>query len=151
MQVTQHFTLSELMFSDTAIRHGIDNKPNDKEIANLKRLCQTLLEPIRDMVDKPIHINSAFRNEETNRLVGSKSTSQHVLGCAADIVVDGITTDELVKAVIGSGLPYDQVIREYAKANGTGGWVHVSVPNEIGMKPRKQALIIDFNGTRPYT
>lgn len=151
MKVSEHFTLAELTFSDTANRSGIDNTPNDHEIENLKRLCNCILEPLRDIVGKPIHINSAYRNAEVNRLVGSKSTSQHVLGCAADIIVDGITTDELVKAIIGSGLPYDQVIREYAKTNGTGGWVHVSVPNTKDMKPRKQALIIDFNGTRPYT
>lgn len=150
MKVSEHFTLAELTFSDTANRAGVDNTPSDHEIENLKRLCTHILEPLRDIVGKPIHINSAYRNAEVNRLVGSKSTSQHILGCAADIVVDGVPTDELVKAVIGSGLPYDQVIREYAKTNGTGGWVHVSVPNTKDMKPRKQALIIDFNGTRPY-
>ena len=129
MNVSEHFTLAELTFSDTAVRHGIANTPGTREVENLGRLCSCILEPLRDIVGKPIHINSAYRNAEVNRLVGSKSTSQHVLGCAADIVVDGITTDELLKAVIGSGLPYDQVIREYAKTNGTGGWVHVSVPN----------------------
>ena len=93
---------------------------------------------------KPIMVNSAFRSKQVNDAVGSKDTSQHRLGCAADIRVPGMTPDEVVKAVIASGLPYDQVIREFDR------WTHISVPNQITNEPRRQALIIDKQGTRPY-
>ena len=76
--------------------------------------------------------------------VGSKDTSQHRIGCAADIRVPGMTPDEVVKAVIASKIGYDQVIREFDR------WTHISVPNTEDAAPRHQALIIDKSGTRPY-
>ena len=96
------------------------------------------------MLNKPIHINSAYRSPEVNNLLGSKPTSQHCLGCAADIKVGGLTPDQVVKLVVKSDLKYDQVIREF------DSWVHISIPNNETLKPRKQALIIDKSGTRPY-
>ncbi len=75
---------------------------------------------------------------------GSKDTSQHRIGCAADIRVPGMTPDEVVKAVRAAGLGYDQVIREFDR------WTHISIPNNPEDKPRQQALIIDRSGTRPY-
>jgi hypothetical protein len=98
---------------------------------------------------KPIMVNSAFRSKQVNDAVGSKDTSQHRIGCAADIRVPGMTPDEVVKAIIASNLGYDQVIREFAMATG-GGWTHVSIPNMAGAAPRKSKLIIDKAGTRPY-
>ena len=96
-------------------------------------------------------INSAFRSKAVNDAVGSKDSSQHRIGCAADIRVPGMNPDEVCKAVIASNLPYDQIIREFynpeAKA---GGWTHISVPNTKDMTPRRQALIIDKSGTRAY-
>jgi hypothetical protein len=89
-------------------------------------------------------VNSAFRSKLVNDAVGSKDTSQHRVGCAADIRVPGVTPDEVVKAVIASGLPYDQIIREFDR------WTHISIPNSIHNAPRKQALIIDKQGTRLY-
>jgi hypothetical protein len=77
--------------------------------------------------------------------VGSKDTSQHRVGCAADIRVPGVTPDEVVKAVIASGIEYDQIIREF------NSWTHISVPTNPSGTPRKQALIIDKQGTRPYS
>jgi hypothetical protein len=76
--------------------------------------------------------------------VGSKDTSQHRIGCAADIRVPSMTPNEVVRAVIASGLPYDQIIREFDR------WTHVSIPNTPEAKPRKQALIIDRAGTRAF-
>jgi hypothetical protein len=93
---------------------------------------------------KPIMVNSAFRCKQVNDAVGSKDTSQHRIGCAADIRVPGMTPDQVVKAVIGSTLGYDQVIREFDR------WTHISIPNDPNGKPRKQALIIDKQGTRVY-
>ena len=87
-------------------------------------------------------VNSAFRSKQVNDAVGSKDTSQHRLGCAADIRVPGMTPDEVVKALMD--LPYDQIIREFDR------WTHISVPNVAGATPRKSKLIIDSKGTRPY-
>ena len=89
-------------------------------------------------------VNSAFRSEAVNTAVGSKNTSQHRVGCAADIRVPGMTPDEVVKAVMRSGLEYDQIIREFDR------WTHVSIPTVQGTPARRQALIIDKTGTRPY-
>ena len=145
MQLSKNFTLEELTFSDAAQRHGIDNTPNDEIVENLKRLCALILEPIREIVHKPVQVTSGYRSPLVNSLVGSKVTSQHIRGCAADIKVPGVTPDVLIKAIIGAGLPYEQVIREF------DSWVHVSVPNNRDALPKRQALIIDNHGTRPYT
>jgi putative chitinase len=93
---------------------------------------------------KPVMINSAFRSKAVNDAVGSKDTSQHRIGCAADLRIPGMTPDEVVKAIIASGIGYDQVIREFDR------WTHISVPNEPTGTPRRQALIIDKQGTRTY-
>jgi hypothetical protein len=90
-------------------------------------------------------VNSAFRCKALNDAVGSKDTSQHRVGCAADIRVPGMTPDEVVKAVIAANLDYDQVIREFDR------WTHISVPNSPSGTSRKQALIIDKQGTRAYS
>jgi putative chitinase len=94
---------------------------------------------------KPIMVNSAFRSKAVNDAVGSKDTSQHRIGCAADIRVPAMTPDQVVRAVIASGIGYDQVIREFDR------WTHISIPNQEGGTPRKQALIIDKQGTRAFT
>ena len=146
MKLSPHFTLEELTHTD---HREFDNTPNDSEKNNLKRLAE-FLEQVKDVLGgKPIMVNSAFRCKQVNDAVGSKDTSQHRLGCAADIRVPGMTPDEVVKAVIASGIGYDQIIREFATPTG-GGWTHISVPNTITESPRRQALIIDRQGTRPY-
>ena len=89
-------------------------------------------------------VNSAFRSKQVNDAVGSKDTSQHRVGCAADIRVPSMTPDAVVKAVIAAKLPFDQLIREFDR------WTHISVPNDPKGKPRNQVLIIDSQGTRPY-
>jgi zinc D-Ala-D-Ala carboxypeptidase len=144
MNLTPHFTLEELTASEAADRNGWDNTPNEQELANLKRLAD-FLEQVKAVVgNKPIMVNSAFRSKLVNDSVGSKDTSQHRIGCAADIRVPGMTPDEVVKAVIASKIGYDQVIREFDR------WTHISVPNTEDAAPRHQALIIDKSGTRPY-
>jgi len=76
--------------------------------------------------------------------VGSEDTSQHRLGCAADIRVPGMTPNRVVQACIDGGIPFDQIIEEFSS------WTHIGVPNTKEQQPRRQALIIDRNGTRPY-
>jgi hypothetical protein len=135
--MTPHFTLAEL----TATSHRqFDNTPNEKELANLQKLAE-FLEQVKTTLDgKPIMINSAFRSKQVNDSVGSKDTSQHRLGYAADFKVPGMTPDQVVRAIIDSDLQFDQVIREF------DAWTHISV----SPTPRRQALIIDRAGTRPF-
>lgn len=151
MNLSEHFTLEELTASETAARNGWDNSPNLNELSNLKRLAE-FLEQVKTVVGgKPVMINSAFRSKLVNDAVGSKDTSQHRIGCAADIRVPGMTPDEVVKAMIAADIGYDQVIREfYNPETKSGGWTHISIPNNPEDKPRQQALIIDRSGTRPY-
>lgn len=132
-----------MIASEIAARKGLDNTPNATEIANLVRTAG-LLEQVRKVVGKPIIINSGFRSKAVNDAVGSKDTSQHRIGCAADIRVPGMTPKEVVEAIVKSDIPYDQVIREF------DSWTHISVPDSPSRPPRKQALIIDRNGTRPF-
>jgi hypothetical protein len=142
--MTPHFTLDELTASETAERNGWDNTPNEQELANLQRLAEFLEDVKEALGGKPIMVNSAFRNKQVNDAVGSKDSSQHRVGCAVDIRVPGLTPDQVVRAIIASGLPYDQVIREFDR------WTHLSVPNTPEAAPRKQALIIDKAGTRAF-
>lgn len=142
MNLSPHFTLAELTHTD---HREFDNTPNAAEIANLTRLAQ-FLELVKAKLDgKPIMVNSAFRSKQVNDAVGSKDTSQHRLGCAADIRVPGMTPDQVVRAVMSHGLYYDQIIREF------DSWTHISIPNLTDSLPRRQALVIDRAGTRPYT
>ena len=141
MNLSEHFTLEEL----TATSHRqFDNTPNASEMANLVRLAAFLEEVKTVLGGKPVMINSGFRSKQVNDSVGSKDTSQHRIGCAADIRVPGMTPNEVVKAVIASGIGYDQLIREF------DSWTHISVPDMPSRPPRKQALIIDKAGTRIY-
>lgn len=139
--MTEHFTLEELTHTD---HRELENIPNETELANIQRLAE-FLERVKTLLGgKPIMVNSAFRSKAVNDAVGSKDTSQHRVGCAADIRVPGMTPDQVVRAVIGSDLGYDQVIREFDR------WTHISIPNVAGEVPRKQALIIDKQGTRLF-
>ena len=142
MNLTKHFTLEELTHTD---HREFDNEPNDAELENIKRLAEFLEEVKTVLGGKPIMVNSAFRSKQVNDAVGSKDTSQHRIGCAADIRVPSMTPDEVVRAVIASGIGYDQIIREFDR------WTHISVPNQEGGTPRRQALIIDKQGTRVFT
>jgi hypothetical protein len=141
MNLTPHFTLDELTHTD---HRTLDNTPNETELANIQRLAEFLEELKTLLGGKPIMVNSAFRSKAVNDAVGSKDTSQHRIGCAADIRVPSMTPDEVVKAVIASDLGYEQVIREFDR------WTHISITNQAGATPRKQALIIDKQGTRVY-
>ena len=131
--MTPHFTLAELTHTD---HRSLDNTPNAAELANLKRLAEFLETVKTTLGGKPIMINSAFRSKAVNDAVGSKDTSQHRQGLAADFRVPGMAPDAVVRALLK--LPFDQIIREY------DAWTHISIAD----KPRRQALIIDRQGTR---
>lgn len=139
--MTPHFTLAELTHTD---HRTLDNTPNETEKANLQRLAEFLEQVKSALGGKPVMVNSAFRSKAVNDAVGSKDTSQHRVGCAADIRVPGMTPDAVVRAIIAANLPFDQIIREF------DAWTHISVPNTTALKPRRQALIIDKTGTRAF-
>jgi len=141
--MTPHFTLAEL----TATSHRqFDNTPDEQALVNLQRLAE-FLERVKEALDgKPVMISSGYRSKPVNDSVGSRDSSQHRTGCAADFKVPGMTPDAVVRAIIAAGLPYDQIIREFSDPVAGGGWTHVSISDT----PRKQALIIDRAGTRPF-
>ena len=143
MKLSPNFTLEELTHSEIAERKGLDNTPSEEVKANLVRLAR-FLEEVRKLLGRPIIVNSAYRSLEVNKAVGGKPTSQHVLGCAADIRVPGMTPNDVVKAILKSNIEYDQVIREF------DSWTHISIPKSFTDKPRKMALIIDKSGTRNF-
>jgi len=139
--MTPNFTLSELTHTD---HREFDNTPNDTERENLQRLAEFLELVKVALGGKPIMVNSAFRSKAVNDAVGSKDTSQHRVGCAADIRVPGMTPDQVVRTILAANLPFDQIIREF------DSWTHISVPNSTALMPRRQSLIIDKAGTRAF-
>jgi len=140
--VTPHFTLAELTHTD---HRTLDNTPTPGEVANLTRLA-ALLERVKVALDgKPVLVNSAFRSAAVNAAVGSKDTSQHRLGCAADIRVPGMTPRQVVEACIAAKIEFDQIILEF------DAWTHISIPNSADAIPRNSRLIIDKTGTRSFT
>ena len=140
-QLSEHFTLEELTITN---HREYDNTPNADQINNLQRVAELLEQVKKVLGGKPVMVNSGYRSPQVNLAVGSKPTSQHCLGCAADIRVPGMTPDEVVQAIKASDIPYDQLIREF------DSWTHISVPNLANGEPRKQALIMDKQGTRSY-
>ena len=141
MNLTKNFTLEELTITD---HREFKNEPSPSERTNLIRLANFLEQVKVALGGKPVMVNSAFRCKEVNDAVGSKDTSQHRVGCAADLRVPGMTPDQVVQAIMAAGLAYDQLIREFER------WTHVSIPNDPNGKPRGQTLIIDAKGTRLY-
>ena len=135
--MTPHFTLAELTHTDHRL---LDNTPNAGELANLKKLAEFLETVKTTLGGKPIMINSAFRSKAVNDAVGSKDTSQHRQGLACDFRVPGMAPDAVVRSIIAANLPFDQIIREF------DAWTHISISD----KPRRQALIIDRQGTRVF-
>lgn len=132
MNLSEHFTLSELTVSETAARNGIDNSPDDKTLQNLKRLCLTL-ESIRSLVGRPINVTSGYRSPAVNKAVGGAKDSAHMSGLAADINVNGYTPLQLALLIRDGGIVFDQLIHEYES------WVHVGLSDN---PPRRETLTI---------
>jgi|TARA_B110000208_G_C11596365_1_gene368297 hypothetical protein len=145
MKLSGHFSLAELTKSQTATRKGIDNKPTLEHIENLTELCVQILEPTRRNFGKPMVITSGYRSEELCEAIGSRTTSQHAKGEAADFEMFGIDNKELAK-YIKNNLVFDQLILEfYNPDDPSSGWVHCSYSKE---ENRKQSLL--YNG-KDYT
>ena len=147
MKLTPHFTLDEMVKSQTALRLGLDNTPDTDEMKSLLALCENVLEPVRIHWAKPFVVNSGFRALRGNRAIGSRDSSQHAKGEAADIEIPGI--DNLVLYYwIAEELDFDQLILEFYNGEPSSGWVHVSY---VGLENRNQTLRIDKGGVTRET
>ena len=141
MNLSPHFTLEEFSESQTAGRKGIDNDPPSLLFSSLSNTAEGL-EQVRTLLgDRPIRISSGYRSPALNKAVGGSASSQHVLGEAVDFTCPAFGTPrQIVSAIVASKIPYDQVIQEF------DSWVHIS----FSTRNRRQALIIDNGGTRPF-
>ena len=143
-KITEHFTVEELTASPTAKAKGIKNTPTPEHLANMKYVCEKILEPVRAHFGKPIKINSSYRCPALNVAVGGSKTSQHVNGQAVDYEIEGVSNKVLADWV-SENLEFDQVILEFfTQGDNNSGWVHTSIKKEGGN--RKQKLIAKKDG-----
>ena len=148
MQLTNNFSLAEMVKSETALRHDMDNTPGEAEIENLKTLAEKVLQPVRDHYGKGVKVNSGYRHPEVNAKVGGSKTSDHCKGQAADIEIPGVPNADLAQW-IAENLDFTQVILEfYTQGIPDSGWVHVSYdPQNL----KKQTLTaVKQNGKTVY-
>jgi zinc D-Ala-D-Ala carboxypeptidase len=140
MQLTEHFSLEELIVSDFAVRHNIDNSPSADILANLRVLADGL-ERVRAILGKkPIHVNSGYRCRALNTALNGASDSRHMLGLAADIVCPQFGSPLVVcQAIAAADLPTDQIIHEF------GQWTHVAL-SAPGNVPGHRLLTIAHDG-----
>ena len=144
MYLTDHFSTEELCHSNTAIRLGLSNTPNQVQLTNLKTLAEGLEHVRTKLGGLPIIISSGFRSMDVNRAVGSKDTSFHTFGLAADFICPRYgSVDDVFHAVVSSSIEYDQLIKEFDR------WIHIGFPKGTD-KPRRQSLIIDKTGVKAY-
>jgi hypothetical protein len=131
-QLTKNFSLHELTKSETAVRNGMDNSPDQTAISNLQVLAVHVLQPVRDHFAKGVHINSGFRHPDVNAKVGGSRTSDHCRGMAADMEIPGVANADLANWV-KDNLEFTQLILEfYTPGIPDSGWVHVSYdPNNL--------------------
>lgn len=139
-RLSAHFTLQEMIKSQTATRRGIDNAPEPEHIDALRLVCRNVLEPVREEFKRPVIINSGYRSKKLCKAIGSKTTSQHSKGEAIDFEIPGVSNVDTAR-FIRDNLDYDQLILEYYNPDDpAAGWVHCSYKADGN---RKQALIFD--------
>jgi hypothetical protein len=142
MRLSPNFTYKEMTESMTADKHGIRNVPGERQLVNLRLLCNFVLEPVRTLLGVPVIVTSGYRCLALNRLVGGARTSQHQKGEAADFVLRTIKLQDAFIKIVESDIPFDQIIFEF------GDWIHIS----YSAKPRRQALIATrVNGKVKYS
>ena len=147
MKLSENFSLEELTKSQTATRKGIDNTPSPEHQDNLKMLCTHVLQPIRDHFDRVVTVSSGYRSPELCTAIGSKITSQHAKGQAADFEIFGVSNKELAD-YINQNLDYDQLILEYWKeSDPNSGWGHCSFKTEGNRKQYLKAYKDENNKT----
>lgn len=133
-QLSENFNLEELVFSQAALRLGIDNTPPAVAINELTRLCIVLLEPARSLLGVPLHVDSGYRCPELNARIGGASASAHMEGRAADLIPIGMPLAAAFDTLRNDAdLPYDQIIFECQ------AWIHLAIAAP-GVEPRRQAL-----------
>ena len=150
MQLSNNFSLKEMTASQTADRHGISNNPSEDHMDNLKKLCENVLQKVRDHYGKVVSVSSGFRSPELCVAIGSSVNSQHASGQAADFEIYGLS-NKVLADWIHDNLDFDQLILEYhKKEEPNSGWVHCSYKN--GDDNRKEYLIAfrDANGKTAY-
>lgn len=150
MQLSEHFKLNEFTKSETAIRKRIDNTPGPEHAANLKLVCEKILEPVRNHFGKPVRINSGYRGAALNAAVGGSSKSQHCNGEAVDFEIDGLPNPDLAKWV-SENCEFDQIILEFydPKEGPNSGWVHASVSSK-GQNRKQKLTAVTVNGKTVY-
>lgn len=126
-----NFKMSELIHSNTAVKYNINNMPDINSLDNLLNLIVYCLQPIRELIKKPIIVTSGYRNARVNQLVKGVAASQHLKGQAVDFTIKGMNPNQIIKIVKESDLEFDQLINEYNK------WTHVSFVKD---KNRRQIL-----------
>ena len=148
MKLSENFSLLELTKSQTAERKGIDNTPSPTHQENLKSLCTSILQPVRDHFSRVVSVSSGYRSEALCLAIGSKTTSQHAKGEAADFEIFGLSNKELAD-YIHFNLNYDQLILEYWKeSDPNSGWVHCSYSE--GNNRRQYLRAYKENGSTKY-
>jgi len=157
MKLSNNFSLSEMLKSNTASRRGIDEQydPPMDVIENLTKLCKEILQPIRDSLEMPIRVTSGYRCEKLNKAIGGSSRSQHIKGEAADIELwirgqekNAILLDEIINLSFKNKIKFDQLIIEYPDKNDIPQWIHISNSEE----PRGQILVCKkINGKTVYS
>ena len=148
MKLSENFSLLELTKSQTATRKGIDNTPSPEHQENLKLLCAHILQPVRDRFERVVSVSSGYRSPELCTAIGSKVTSQHAKGQAADFEIYGLSNQELAN-YIKENLDYDQLILEYwKKEDPNSGWVHCSYNVSVNRKQYLKAY--KENGKTKY-
>ena len=143
MILSQNFTLQELTYSDTAIRKGMDNTPNEEQIENLRLVCNNILEPVRVHFKAPVVVSSGYRSVAVCEAVGSSAKSQHTKGQAADFEIFGIPNKEVADWIVNN-IDYDQCILEFWNENEpNSGWVHCSFSSAGNRRQYLKAQKID--------
>lgn len=150
-KVSEHFTVEELIASETASKRGIDNTPLPNHRESLEHLSVSVLEPLRAILsyergeDTPIYITSGYRSPELNEAIGGVSDSQHAKGQAADIQVEGFDIEEVFQIILDSAIPYDQVIQEFDR------WIHISYDDERDTQRGEALRATKEDGETVYT
>lgn len=147
IQLTPHFMLSEFTRSSTATARHIDNTPNEEHIANLRYLCEQILEPLRQHFNTPVLISSGYRCPELNKAVGGSKTSNHTYGYAADlqipyrVVTDGskvqdVETGKRWFTWIMDNCQFDELIWEHSTPTSNDYWIHVAIRRNVSNRQK---------------
>ena len=148
-KISEHISYKEAVYSATAKRKGIDNKPTKKQVENMKLIAEKVFEPLREWVGGPIKINSFYRSRQLNEAIGGSTMSQHMRGQAIDIDdVYGHKTNKEMFHYIKENLDFDQMIWEFGNDENPD-WIHVSY---VGADRNRKKILraVRANGKTKY-